>query len=207
MAGDTPSVYLYQIEGGANVTFSPSATYKSVFSDAAFSTAWSSDGSKYAVASQSGTVKVWDVRSSKPLSEMTGLEGGKRRRPTANPARRRGIPPGLDARLPDGSQYMTPFSSSLPFSSLSSFFGFPTTHDPDYSLLDGGGHFGTSGGMPSLGFSHHHPSSSILPDSEMSMVVPAVRSLKFVKSDGIELLTFAEVGILFDSCLSRIRVD
>lgn len=34
---------------------------------ASFSTAFSSDGTKYAVASQEGVVAIWDVRSSKPM--------------------------------------------------------------------------------------------------------------------------------------------
>ena len=34
---------------------------------ASFSTAFSGDGSKFAVASQEGLVAVWDVRSTKPL--------------------------------------------------------------------------------------------------------------------------------------------
>jgi hypothetical protein len=34
---------------------------------ASFSTAFSLDGSKYAVASQEGVLVVWDVRSTKPL--------------------------------------------------------------------------------------------------------------------------------------------
>lgn len=64
---------------GSRVTLSPIATYCLPTPDystiphpsdslvASFSTAFSSDGSKFAVASQEGVVAVWDVRSSKPL--------------------------------------------------------------------------------------------------------------------------------------------
>lgn len=61
--GDTCSVYLHSISGGDNVSFTEIATHSDAFSDASFSTAWSPDGLKYAVASQDGCVKVWDVRS------------------------------------------------------------------------------------------------------------------------------------------------
>jgi hypothetical protein len=40
--------------------------YSSTFA-ASFSTAFSSDGMKFAVASQAGVLAVWDVRSSKPM--------------------------------------------------------------------------------------------------------------------------------------------
>ncbi|GLB40695.1 putative WD40 repeats [Lyophyllum shimeji] len=74
--GDSAKVYLHRMTGGARITFSPIATLKlpppsSSYSPssltASFSTAFSSDGSKFAVASQEGLVAVWDVRSSKPM--------------------------------------------------------------------------------------------------------------------------------------------
>ncbi|KAJ8516621.1 hypothetical protein ONZ45_g6092 [Pleurotus djamor] len=76
--GDSPKVYLHHITGGARITFAPIHTltlpppdsyplnYSSSLA-ASFSTAFSADGSKFAVASQEGLVAVWDVRSSKPL--------------------------------------------------------------------------------------------------------------------------------------------
>ena len=87
--GDSPDIYLHRITGGAHVTFTPMAklslepyittvsnySYGGVYLPhnnypgvpASFSTAFSSNGSKFAVASQEGVVVVWDVRSTKPL--------------------------------------------------------------------------------------------------------------------------------------------
>ena len=82
--GDSPDVYLHRITGGSRISFAPIATLSlssyiqhsheasgglSQVSSipASFSTAFSADGSKFAVASQEGVVVVWDVRSTKPL--------------------------------------------------------------------------------------------------------------------------------------------
>lgn len=77
--GDSSKVYLHQITGGAALSFTPIKTLTlppadlppSMFATysvaASFSTAFSSNGSKYAVASQEGVLVVWDVRSTKPL--------------------------------------------------------------------------------------------------------------------------------------------
>ncbi|KDQ17451.1 hypothetical protein BOTBODRAFT_171937 [Botryobasidium botryosum FD-172 SS1] len=66
--GDTNQVFLYNISTGADtVTFDKIATY-GAGADANFSTAFSADGSKFAVASQDGLVTVWDVRSSSELA-------------------------------------------------------------------------------------------------------------------------------------------
>lgn len=86
--GDSPDVYLHRVTGGARVTFSnmmklslsPHITAIPMFTyglyspyhannpvPASFSTAFSANGSKFAVASQEGVVVVWDVRSTKPL--------------------------------------------------------------------------------------------------------------------------------------------
>lgn len=75
--GDSSNVYFHHISGGARLTFSPIKTltipapdtspYLSSSLAASFSTAFSSDGMKFAVASQEGVVAVWDVRSCKPL--------------------------------------------------------------------------------------------------------------------------------------------
>ena len=80
--GDSPSVYLHHLTGSSKITFHPTATIPlplptntpphyptarpSTFT-ACFATAWSNDGSKYAVGSQEGVVTVWDIRSTKPL--------------------------------------------------------------------------------------------------------------------------------------------
>ncbi|KAF6755425.1 hypothetical protein DFP72DRAFT_1033104 [Ephemerocybe angulata] len=72
-------VYIHNITGGASVDLSHVVTYTLPDPDyssipapsgsfvASFSTAFSGDGLKFAVASQEGVVAVWDVRSSKPL--------------------------------------------------------------------------------------------------------------------------------------------
>lgn len=77
--GDSPKVYLHRLTGGARISFTPITTlaipppdisplnYSSSSLAASFSTAFSSNGTKFAVASQEGVVVVWDVRSSKPL--------------------------------------------------------------------------------------------------------------------------------------------
>ncbi|KAI0649042.1 hypothetical protein C8Q79DRAFT_998937 [Trametes meyenii] len=80
--GDSPDVYLHRITGGSRISFTPiaklslSAHIEHVHADgfapvssipASFSTSFSADGSKFAVASQEGVVAVWDVRSTKPL--------------------------------------------------------------------------------------------------------------------------------------------
>ncbi|KAI0783923.1 hypothetical protein BC629DRAFT_532629 [Irpex lacteus] len=86
--GDSPDVYLHRITGGAQVRFtqmtklslSPYISAMSSYSygfvspyqsvqpvPASFSSSFSANGSKFAVASQEGVVVVWDVRSTKPL--------------------------------------------------------------------------------------------------------------------------------------------
>ncbi|KAG9006836.1 hypothetical protein FRB94_000341 [Tulasnella sp. JGI-2019a] len=65
--GDTNEIFLQHITAGDEVSFQKISTYNAG-SDANFSTAWSSDGRKFAVACQDGQVTVWDTRSSKPLS-------------------------------------------------------------------------------------------------------------------------------------------
>jgi len=83
--GDSSDVYLHRITGGARITVSPITTLSlsphisftmpsspsfhssTMAVPASFSTAFSADGSKFAVASQEGVVVVWDVRSTKPL--------------------------------------------------------------------------------------------------------------------------------------------
>lgn len=77
--GDSPKVYLHRLSGGSRLSFTPITTlslpppepssfcYSSSSLAASFSTSFSSNGTKFAVASQEGAVVVWDVRSSKPL--------------------------------------------------------------------------------------------------------------------------------------------
>ncbi|KAF5389155.1 hypothetical protein D9757_004946 [Collybiopsis confluens] len=77
--GDSSKVFLHRIYGGGQLSFSPVSTltvpppdrsllpFFSSTLAASFSTAFSRDGTKYAVASQEGVVCVWDVRSTKPL--------------------------------------------------------------------------------------------------------------------------------------------
>jgi hypothetical protein len=74
--GDSSKVFLHRLTGGAHITAAPIATltlpptsnpFSSPALVASFSTAFSADGSKYAVASQEGAVAVWDVRSTRPL--------------------------------------------------------------------------------------------------------------------------------------------
>ena len=74
--GDSPQIYLHQLTGGSCVTFvpivtlhvpPPDARFYSPSLSASFSTAFSHDGVKFAVASQEGVVAIWDVRSTKPM--------------------------------------------------------------------------------------------------------------------------------------------
>lgn len=64
--GDSTDVYLHEvIDGGAR--FRPIGIYNAA-TDSGFSTSWSKDGRRFAVASQDGQVTVWDHRSSRPLA-------------------------------------------------------------------------------------------------------------------------------------------
>jgi len=76
--GDSSKIYFHYMRGGDPVTFEHVNTLVSPSPDsspllypsslaASFSTAFSSDGMKFAVASQEGVVAVWDVRSTKPM--------------------------------------------------------------------------------------------------------------------------------------------
>ncbi|KAJ7605620.1 hypothetical protein DFH06DRAFT_1252619 [Mycena polygramma] len=74
--GDSSKVFLHRLTGGSRITATSIATltlpptsnpFSSPALVASFSTAFSADGSKYAVASQEGAVAVWDVRSTRPL--------------------------------------------------------------------------------------------------------------------------------------------
>ncbi|KIM80434.1 hypothetical protein PILCRDRAFT_822564 [Piloderma croceum F 1598] len=90
--GDSPKVYLHHLSGGSQLTFTPITTlslpppdgtlyYTSSNLAASFSTSFSSNGTKFAVASQEGSVVVWDVRSSKPLkifqTDKTRMPAGR----------------------------------------------------------------------------------------------------------------------------------
>ncbi|WVR05161.1 hypothetical protein IAU60_002173 [Kwoniella sp. DSM 27419] len=64
--GDSTDVNVFEVvEGGRD--FRKIAVYNAA-TDAGFSTAWSKDGRKFAVASQDGQVTVWDHRSSRPMA-------------------------------------------------------------------------------------------------------------------------------------------
>ena len=64
--GDSTDVYLFDvIDGGREFK---KIKVLNAGTDAGFSTAWSKDGRKFAVASQDGQVTVWDHRSSQPLA-------------------------------------------------------------------------------------------------------------------------------------------
>ncbi|CAA7269540.1 unnamed protein product [Cyclocybe aegerita] len=100
--GDSNRVYFHRIAGGGRITFSPITTLSIPSPDpspslsfptsslaASFSTAFSGDGSKFAVASQEGVVAVWDVRSTKVMKvfqtdKMRGLGGGMERTSLGN---------------------------------------------------------------------------------------------------------------------------
>lgn len=58
--GDNHELYLYEVISGG-VDFRLIRTYRAS-DDAGFSTSWSKDGKKFAVASQDGVVTVWDHR-------------------------------------------------------------------------------------------------------------------------------------------------
>ncbi|THH05792.1 hypothetical protein EW146_g9807 [Bondarzewia mesenterica] len=76
--GDSPNVYLHGLTGGSRITFTQLAKLTlppfdpacSSTIPASFSTAFSSCGTKFAVASQEGMVAVWDVRSRKPMKSF-----------------------------------------------------------------------------------------------------------------------------------------
>ncbi|KZT23099.1 hypothetical protein NEOLEDRAFT_1136975 [Neolentinus lepideus HHB14362 ss-1] len=76
--GDSSHVLLHHLSDSSRLTFTPISTLTlppaspSLYGPASsvpasFSTAFSPNGSKFAVASQEGMVVVWDVRSSKPF--------------------------------------------------------------------------------------------------------------------------------------------
>ncbi|KAG5635719.1 hypothetical protein H0H81_010324, partial [Sphagnurus paluster] len=90
--GDSADVYLHRMAGGSRISFSPIATLKlpaqhapymtyASSLTASFSSSFSADGSKFAVASQEGLLAVWDVRSSKP---MKVFHADRSRNPVAN---------------------------------------------------------------------------------------------------------------------------
>lgn len=60
VVGDTNDVFLYEVRSGGR-EFNKIARYEGS-RDAGFSTSWSADGRKFAVASQDGQVTVWDHR-------------------------------------------------------------------------------------------------------------------------------------------------
>ncbi|KAL7412365.1 WD40-repeat-containing domain protein [Mrakia frigida] len=66
--GDSNEVHLFSVLYGGE-KYKKLATYKAG-DDAGFSTAWSPDGRKFAVAGQDGLISIWDHRSSKKLASL-----------------------------------------------------------------------------------------------------------------------------------------
>lgn len=76
--GDSSKIYFHHMRGGDPITFehihnlvlpppdSSPILYPSSLA-ASFSTAFSHDGMKFAVASQEGVLAIWDIRSTKPM--------------------------------------------------------------------------------------------------------------------------------------------
>ncbi|KAJ8594288.1 hypothetical protein M405DRAFT_918131 [Rhizopogon salebrosus TDB-379] len=83
--GDSPRIYLHSLSGNAQLTFNhttplhvPPPTASHLFPIAAsFSTAWSADGLKFAVACEEGVIAIWDVRSTKPMKVLHTSAGGR----------------------------------------------------------------------------------------------------------------------------------
>lgn len=127
VVGDTTDAFLYDVRGGTNVTFGHIATYQgarvtfihlhvncalrlnrswhsyTAGTDAGFSTAWSADGLKFAVASQDGCVTVWDVRSSNPTAKLFS-QAAKKPPPSSVPTQN------VEQSYvgPDGGRYWAP---------------------------------------------------------------------------------------------------
>ncbi|EJU04650.1 WD40 repeat-like protein [Dacryopinax primogenitus] len=72
--GDTPDVFVLNVTGGRGTEMQLTTVLEAA--DASFSTSWSPDGRKFAVSSQNGEVRVWDVRSTKPLAKFFALKPG-----------------------------------------------------------------------------------------------------------------------------------
>ncbi|TCD64005.1 hypothetical protein EIP91_004673 [Steccherinum ochraceum] len=102
--GDSPEIFLHRITGGSRISFTPICTlslsnyintpsylfnpnaYANSAVAASFSTAFSANGSKFAVASQEGVVVVWDVRSTKPLKVIQTDKSRRSERGSGNGA-------------------------------------------------------------------------------------------------------------------------
>lgn len=67
--GDTPDVFLYSVDPITG-DLSKICVY-TASSDASFSTAWSPDGLRFAVASQDGIISIWDVRSASKIASLS----------------------------------------------------------------------------------------------------------------------------------------
>lgn len=74
--GDTNEVFLFDVSHGSG-QYSLTHVFHGA-TDASFSTDWSPNGQQFAVASQDGTVSVFDVRSLPPGGAAAGELGGKR---------------------------------------------------------------------------------------------------------------------------------
>ncbi|OJA08493.1 hypothetical protein AZE42_02854 [Rhizopogon vesiculosus] len=76
--GDSPRIYLHSLSGSSRLSFNrittlhvpPPISVHPFSLVASFSTAWSADGLKFAVACQEGVIAIWDVRSTKPMKVL-----------------------------------------------------------------------------------------------------------------------------------------
>lgn len=67
VVGDDKKVHLFAVRPAGQYEL---LTTMAAAIDANFSVSWTSDSEKFAVASQDGSVTVWDVRSTEPLCKL-----------------------------------------------------------------------------------------------------------------------------------------
>ncbi|ORX46966.1 WD40 repeat-like protein [Hesseltinella vesiculosa] len=67
--GDDSTIYLFKLNSNGHYEM---ISTMAVTRDANFSVSWNHSSDKFAVASQDGTVHVWDIRSQKPLCKFGG---------------------------------------------------------------------------------------------------------------------------------------
>ncbi|KAL1915725.1 uncharacterized protein VTP21DRAFT_6484 [Calcarisporiella thermophila] len=83
--GDSTDAYLFAFSRNGYVR---SSTFK-VADDGSFSCAWNQSGNKFAVASQDGSVSVWDIRSNRQLCRLGSRQASSRsQRPSSGRATR-----------------------------------------------------------------------------------------------------------------------
>jgi len=140
---------------------------------ASFAAHWSADGTKFGVASQSGVVGIWDVRSDKPLwSYQTAFRIDNNS--SSNGGGNQGNESGSTATS------RTPVSSSLPSSFIDSFLLSDIPLDRDFNL-------GTSGFLTRL-YEQWRGGAG-----RMKYAPPyGVRCLKFGRGAASDLVAFTE---------------